>query len=771
MTLIGAGGSGKTRLALEAISLLSPLFPLGVFLVELAPLSGTELVLETVAHTLNVKTDDEVTLLDSIAAFFGNGRALLVLDNCEHLLGECMTLASELLGACPDLHVLATSREPLGVGGECIFRVPLLSLPNPVDPDTMADPAGLNAFEAVELFVDRVRLVDNNFTLSHRNARAVAQVCIQLDGIPLALELAAAALRSITIGDLASRLDQRFKLLTSADRTTLPRQRTLEAMLDWSYMLLNEAEQSVFRRLAVFPGDWFLEAAEYIAADKDESEDERHAPAFYPAEVAEIVLHLVDKSLVQFDRAEGRYRMLETIRLYARRKSEAAGEWAVAAWRHCRWYLRFAESGAEHQRTSAQLSWFAMLEREHDNMRAALGWAIADGMIEEAARLALALYPFWMERAYHQEGVRWLQQIVALAPGAGLDAGLRVQLLNALGASATGIKRFSEATGFYHEALDLRRELDDRRGVIDSLLKLGWKSFEAAELSEAESQAKEGLALARQEGDKRLVAVALNLLVSTRIADDRLEGVQPAIEECLALWRELDDLPQLAATLSTYAQVERLLGNVERACALLLEGLHMQVSLGTYTGLLPSMVGLLQFTLTLGRAPEKYVYLARICGIVDKLEATMGGGRSPWSRKKQVPMYEELRAHLGDEGFTREFNLGLEMSIADIARLGEEIIAALRVHTASSELSSAALSSTPTSSSGASAARKLPDGLTAREVEVLRLVAAGLTNAQAAAELSVTPRTINAHLTSIYGKIGVTSRTQAVRYAVEHKLD
>ena len=530
--------------------------------------------------------------------------------------------------------------------------------------------------------------------------------------------------------------------------------------------------ERVFRRLAVFPADWSLQAAEYVAAGNDEGEGKTDQPEPAAGSGAAVVLQLVDQSLVQFDRSRGRYRMLETIRLYALRKAESAGEWGAAAQRHSEWYLRFAERGARQHGTSAQPEWFATLEQEHDNMRAALDRFLANDLLAQAARLALALYPFWMERAYHQEGARWLRQIVARSRGARLDARLRVQLLNALGASATGIKNFSEATQFYQEALDLQRELGDRRGVIDSLLKLGWKSFEATDLGHAENQAQEGLALARQEGDKRLVAIALNLLVSTRIADDRLDGVQPAIQECLALWRELAALPQLAATLSTYAQVERLLGNVERACALLLEGLRLQVELGTYTGLLPSIVGLLQFTLTLAAPPAKYAYLARICGVVDKLEVTMGGGHSPWSRKKQLPLYEELRAQLGDDGFTREFNVGLGLSIAGIASLGEEIIAALRASAAQPEASRARLPSAPPAAPGAAGApaRRLPDGLTAREAEVLRLVAAGLTNAQAAAELSVTPRTINAHLTSIYGKIGVTGRAGAVRYALERGL-
>ena len=760
ITLTGAGGSGKTRLALELCASLATQYIGGVFIVELAPLSKAELVVETIRRVLGVEGNPNQPPLETLANFLRIRRSLLVLDNCEHLLDECARIASMLLGACPDLQILSTSREPLGVTGECLFRVPLLSLPGP---GFLSDPERLSEFESVQLFVDRARLGDHGFTITQSNAEAVAQVCIHLDGIPLAIELAAASLRVLTISQLASRLDQRFRLLTSGNRIALPRQQTLKALLDWSHVLLTPAEQVVFRRLAVFPGDWTLDAAEYICGGIDAGAEEDSVPSGAPEDVLSMLFHLVDKSLVQLDTVHGRHHMLETIRLYALSRLEEEGERDSVARRHLEWYLRFAEEGSEQEGTSGQQDWFFSLEAEQDNIRAALSWAVASHRSGEAAQLALAVRPFWIARAYHREALHWLEQILALDTVAPIDARLKVRLLNALGFVAQEVKSFELSTRYYTEALHLLQELGDTRGAVASLLNLGWKSFVEADLDAAERYAEEGLALARREGDLNSVGVALNLLSSTRIALGKLDGVIPAVEEALDIWRQLGNLHEVANTLSTYSQAERILGNLEHACALLLEGLRLHVSLGTYAGLISPIVSMFNFALHACKPPEKHIYLARLSGVFARLEENVGGVRSPWVHREIFPLYEQITAELGKEGFELEMAAGQELSVQGIVALAEEIVHSVLSY-------SSIVGSVASLSSASRPDPPRPAGLTLREVEVLKLVAAGLTNQQVASRLSVTPRTINAHLTSIYNKIGATSRTGAVRFAMDHDL-
>jgi non-specific serine/threonine protein kinase len=759
VTLTGAGGSGKTRLALEIAGTLADDFAGGIFFVEMAPLTSAELVIETVARVLGVEAATGAPLLDRLTHFLGTRNSLLVLDNCEHLLDECARLAGALLATCPHLRVLVTSRQPLGVSGECIFRVPLLSLPGP---GQLLDPDEFMGFESIQLFVDRARLANSGFALSEINAEAVARVCIRLDGVPLALELAAAALRALTVSHLAARLDQRFKLLTSGDRTALPRQQTLGAMLDWSHALLTQGEQIVFRRLAVFPGgDWTLDAAEYICADASSHSETQ--PTATSENVLDALINLVDKSLVQLDAIDGRYRMLETIRLYAGTKLDEAHEMEEGARRHLEWYLRFVEDGVKQEGTSDQHAWYMSLDTELDNIRAALNWAIEEHLSEEAARLALAVHSFWIARAYHREGLRWMEQVLSLDSVAPINARLKVRLLNALGFLAQEVKRFEQASQYYNEALELLQELGDSGGLIASVLNLGWKSFVAAEVDAAERHAEEGLALAMHAGDLRSTGVALNLLTSARLVLGKLDGLAPAIEEALAIWRRLGDLHEVANTLVTYSQVERVRGNLEHACALFLEALHLDVSLGTYGGLVGPLVSMSQFALYACNPPEKYIYFARAIGVMEALEERIGGERSPWVYIEVFPLYDQLKAALGEEGFAREVAEGHDLPVEGIVALAESIVHS--VLALSSTVESSAAPSLPSS-----AVSIFPAGLTPREVEVLTLVAAGLTNQQAADRLSVTPRTIGAHLTTIYGKLGVTSRAGAIRFALENDL-
>jgi predicted ATPase/class 3 adenylate cyclase len=402
VTLTGAGGIGKTRLALQTAADLVDQFPDGVWLVDLAPLADPMLVPQAIATAVGVREQPEHPLLQTLEDFLRSRHLLLVLDNCEHLVAACAALADRLLRACPRLRILATSREPLGIAGETAWRVPPLTSP---DPEHLPSLASLAQYEAVRLLLDRADLAAPSLALTQRNAAAVAQVCQQLDGLPLALELAAARVKVLSFEQLAARLGDRFRLLTGGSRSALPRQQTLRALVDWSYDLLTAPEQVLFRRLAVFAGGCTLEATEAVCA----------GDGIEPGEVLEHLARLVDKSLVVAETEaadEVRYRLLGTIRQYAAEKLAESGEALTVSSRHFEICSGLAHQAEAHQYSSQQEVWFDRLEPEQDNFRTALAWALEAGYAHAGLRLASALGFFWEHRGYWYEANEWFTRLL-----------------------------------------------------------------------------------------------------------------------------------------------------------------------------------------------------------------------------------------------------------------------------------------------------------------------------------------------------------------------
>ncbi|NWJ46743.1 MAG: tetratricopeptide repeat protein [Chloroflexi bacterium] len=743
VTLTGTGGVGKTRLAIQTAASLADTFPDGVWFVPLATLNDPNLVPEKVASSLGLKETTDNQVVDTLKASMHNKTLLLVLDNCEHLLEECARLSSNILASCPDLRILATSREALMIDGETTLRVP--SLPVPALFNLPDNPEQLAGYEAVRLFLERARQAVPDFKLNGKTARPVVQICVRLDGIPLALELAAARLRSLTVEQLTERLDDRFRLLSSGNRVALPRQQTLKALVDWSFDLLEEREKVVLRRLAVFSGKWRLVAAEAIC-----SGEYAGGGILTTGEVLDTLLELVNKSLVQLEREEGCYYLLETIRQYSLEKLQEAGEEKTSFRRHRDYYLKWTEAVERELEGPEQLSWKWKLEQEFDNLRAAIGWSIEQGEMDFAARFAIALHNFWMY-SIPIEGIYWLDLIHQSIKKQPLAAPLQANLLNRLGILYHNTGRYSLAVECHHAALAIWQKLADRVGIARALMDLGWCYFIQVKLTESRAYAEESLAVARETGDKRSIAAALHLKGITLLHSQRFDEVFPVEEEALALWRELGDAGSLLSSSATLLIIQMQQGHYEEAKSLLAENLLLLPN-----PIASGMLGNLLFTIAVkaNNRPKGLVQAARL----------MGKTRDWYLSNYQLqvippnvvaflnPIIEEIRQGLGEERYALETATGQKLTLEEFKALAAEI------------LKPDIPEVQPESDTG------YPANLSEREVEVLRLVAQGLSNPEIAEKLVLSRRTVEAHLRSIFNKLDVTSRTAAARFAVENGL-
>jgi non-specific serine/threonine protein kinase len=604
LTLTGAGGCGKTRLALEVARELLWAYPHGVWLVELAALADPALIPETVAAALGLQPTGSRPPLEDVRAFLRGRHILLVLDNCEHLLTACARLVEALLRDSPTLEVFTTSREPLGIMGETVWRVPPMAVPgsgfrvpSSTGPNSELGTRNpeLGEADAVRLFVERARLHRPEFELTPQNAATVAAVCGQLDGIPLAIELAAARVKALSIHQLAVRLEDRFQLLTVGGRTALPRHQTLRAAMDWSYDLLSEPEQATFRRLSVFAGGFALEAAEAVCGEgnwqRATGNEEGTGPplvARYSLPVArddvlDLLASLVDKSLVIAQERDDviRYRLLETIRQYAAEKRDASPEAVDARIRHLDWCLTLAETADGMFRGPRETDAIARLEQEHDNLRVALRWSLQHEPAT-ALRLAAALARFWEARSLVAEGQAWLAR--ALAAGAEAPAVVRARALRAAGGLAELRGEFATAGALHEQALILYRQMQDQPGIAAAQASLGWTAYRQGDYGAASAALSASLALYRGLGDAPGIANVQGIrgLIAQRQGD--YAAAQALMEERLALLRTLGDRHGIADVLEDLATVAGDQGDGERQVALLEESLALFGELGERVG-------------------------------------------------------------------------------------------------------------------------------------------------------------------------------------------
>ena len=635
LTLLGLGGLGKTRLSLRLAGEVMDDYPDGVWFVELAAIADPGRVPQAVATALGVKEEPGRTLGEALRNAVRDRQLLLVLDNCEHLLHACAALVNELLASGPYVKILASSREPLHVPGETSY--PMLPLAVPQS-DKRPSAESFRQFEAVQLFVERAVAAQPRFTLDDRNAAPIAEICRQLDGIPFALELAAARLRALSVENLAERLTDRLHLLTGGDRTALPRQQTLRALMDWSYDLLTNDERILLRRLAVFAGGWTLEAAEAVAA----------AGEITQSAVLELLVHLVEKSLVLMEAERDRYTMLGTVREYAQERLAQSGDAEDTRTRHLQFYLALAEKVRPELVGPEQGRWLRLLDFEQENIMAAHAWAaFAWGGPVLGLKLVSAVRRYWIIRGLLGLGYRMTLEALT-RPGTGNRDLDRCNALFDLGQIGCWMGRYAEARGYLEECLSIARELGNTSMVARILQPLGMASLGQDDADAAYRYYEEALALARQQGNRRELAGALNSLAQLHRVQGAFDSAQPLYEDVLTLARELGDRESFAIALLNLAMLAVARANGEQARKLLLEALSIAQEVGSK----PVGLSVLEVAAGLGALTEAWASTARFFGSAEEETARTGLHRDPADEAFLAPRVAKAREALGEEAFT-----------------------------------------------------------------------------------------------------------------------
>jgi len=571
VTLLGSGGVGKSRLAFQVAAELLPDFPDGAFVVELGPLSDPALVPQQVLSAVGIPEEPGRDHADTVIASLAQRQALIVLDGCEHLLWACAVLAEAVLRSCPKVRILATSREPFRISGETTWRVPSLAVPDPAAVELGVD---LEKFDAVRLFVDRALQSKPDFVLSAANAAAIVEVCERLGGIPLALELAATRVKVLSCEQIASRLNDQFRLLTGGARNALPRHQTLRAAVDWSYDLLSASEKSLFRRLSVFAGGFDLEAAEVTCWGDDCDQQD----------ILDLLAGLVDKSLVSVEERSDRFRcrLLETLRQYAAERLAEADEQAELSDRLLQWSLAAARRAEPELKGPEQGSFLDLLEDEHDNLRAALAWSLERGDATDGLRLAVTLSRFWLVRGYLSEGRRWLEFTLAACPGA--EPSDRARALIAASTLAWHQGDYAGVAPLAGRALEISRELGDKVAEAEALCRLGELRTMTGDHSAAWSLFEQSRAAWAVSGTKRGVIQSANVPVHDLGTLACEQGDYDAAEglfiDALDIAKEHGNTVDIVHHLGGLGHVARGRGNYEAALAFYQESLAISRQLG-----------------------------------------------------------------------------------------------------------------------------------------------------------------------------------------------
>jgi predicted ATPase len=647
LTLTGIGGCGKTRLAIKLAERVLQSFADGVWYVDLAPLLDAERVALTVATTLGIREEKDRPIVDTLCGRLASQRTLLVLDNCEHLVAACAAFVQRVVGAAPGVRVLATSREGLSVPGERAVTVRSLSFP---PPGSKHDLRALEACEAVQLFVERAQLSVPKFSLADDTADAVAEICRRLDGIPLAIELAAARVKILSVEEIRARLDDRFRLLTGGSRAALARQQTLLATIQWSYDHLAPEQQQLLRRLSVFVGGWTLGGAVRVAG---EPLDEYA--------VLDLLARLVDQSLVTTHRVEGgttRYSMLETVRQYAHDRLNEAGEGETTRNRHLEFYVALAEQAEPELLGREQSAWLARLDPERENFLAAHAWCDrAEGLAELGLRLVFSLKVYLLNRGLMALGHRVTVEAL-MHPGAQARNLARCRALWVAGELSYIMGRYGEATDYVEMSLTIGREIGDRERVAEALRGLGYVVLARGDRAMARAHLQEALALSRQLANKSQLAKALTGLAELHRAEGELDQAEPLYAETLALSRELGDRGGIAVSLANLAWTSIGLGLGDRARGMVREGLAIAEEIGS------KRWGVAHLDCSTGLAAffSEWECAARLHGATEALSEQMGRQREPVDEAFQAPLLRRTREALGAAAFAAAESAGRSLS-------------------------------------------------------------------------------------------------------------
>ena len=817
LTILGTGGIGKTRLGIQVSTVLQEHFVDGVYFIPLASIHEPDLVASTIAQGLGVQEVGEQRLFEQIKVALRTRQLLLLLDNFEHVV-TAAPLLTELLAACPRVKIVVTSRSVLHIQGEYEYPTPPLPVPDLKHLPEM-DVLAQNA--SIMLFVQRAQAVRPEFQLTKANANTIAQICTRLDGLPLAIELAASRVKMFPLQALLAKLERRFEVLTNGVRDAPMRQQTLHNTITWSYDLLDKQEQQLFSYLSAFTGGCTLEAIEDVVMGVTKTADNT-----FP--LLEKISSLLDKSLVlqlEQDGEVSRFSMLETIREYGQERLLESGKAELARKAHATHFLNLVEQAGPLLKGTRQLAWMAQIEQEHENVRAALGWLTHSKETELAMRFCATLGWFWHLRGYWSEGRRWIATTLEL-PGAEKPTEARAKMLYNAGDLAYYQDDYHTAHTMLIESAKLCREQRLERELANTLNTLGmlmhmqgnsraahplleeseklcrtrgynWElshllrklshiAWSQGDLTRATAYAQEGLSLARKLGDTSLIATTLsalsgianrqgNLTLATALTQETLALAQKLgdksliatatqnlgylaaqegmlsqasayAQEALSLFRQLGDKTFITAALHSLGYLALLQGNTAQAAKSYQEGLSLSEEIGNDMQMSWHLIGFAEVA-------EKEGHSLKSCRLLSvaetKFDVTIHMNTT--ERAAYDDLVQRVRTQLGENVFATQWAQGRMMTPQEALKTSEQ-----------TPLQSAPLAK-PSSESN-------PAGLTAREMEILRLVAQGLTDAQVAEKLIISTRTVSWHLTSIYSKLAVSSRSAATRYALEHHL-